>query len=164
MGLGVMLVIEPEFGIGNSVRRGTNVGADASRVGLEGEHGEVAHDLHVFAALVPFGNLDFDGRGIGSLSFTGSDSGFLPRSLFLAIFDGGDATLEGTHAVEVFIQFVLVIPREFSAQVLGTSEHQVKHLTIERVGFCELSALVGFSEKPVEHATGIRLCGDRLRR
>ncbi len=68
MRLGVMLVHEPELRIRNTVRRGADVGADANCVGLEGEHVEVAHDLHVFAELVAFGNLDFDGQGIGCIA------------------------------------------------------------------------------------------------
>jgi hypothetical protein len=69
MRLRVMRVGEAEFGIGHAVRRGADVGADARGVGLEGEHVEVAHDLHVFAALVALGDLHLDGRGIGGIAF-----------------------------------------------------------------------------------------------
>ena len=108
MGLGVMLVVESEFRIGNAVRRRADVGADASRVGLERQHVEVAHHLHVLAALVALRNLDLDGRRIGGVAFAGADAGLLQRRLFLAGFDGGDAAFHGAHAVQVFIQLLLV--------------------------------------------------------
>ena len=54
--------------------RGSDVGADARGVGLEGEDGQVAHDLHVLAALVALGNLHLDGRRIGGVAFGSGDT------------------------------------------------------------------------------------------
>ncbi len=68
MGLGMVLIPEPKFRIGNTVRGRSDVGADASRIGLEGQYVEVAHDLHVFAAFVTEGNLDLDGWRISSVA------------------------------------------------------------------------------------------------
>ena len=80
------------------------------------------------------------------------------------MLDGGDTTLHCTHAVEVFIQFVLVNLREFPSKVFRTIEHQIEHLTIERVHFHKLSRLIRFSEKSVEYASRICLGGYWLRR
>ena len=133
MGYGVMLVLEPEFRIGNAVRRRADVGADAGRVGLERQHVQVAHHLHVLAAFVAFWNLDLDGRGIRGVAFAHADSSLLQRRLLLAEFDGGDAAFDGTHAVQVFIQFVLIVLGQFPAKVFGASDNQVQHLPIQRV-------------------------------
>jgi hypothetical protein len=58
----VMYIAEPEFRVGDAVRRGADVSADAGGVGLEGQHVEVAHYLHVLTALVAQRDLYLDGR------------------------------------------------------------------------------------------------------
>ena len=62
-----MLIVESEFRIGYSVWQRANVSADACRVSLERQHVEVTHHLHVFAAFVSLGNLDFNGRRVGRI-------------------------------------------------------------------------------------------------
>ena len=147
MRLRVMFVIEPQLRIRNTIGRRADVGAHASCVGLEGEHVQVAHDLHVFAALVALRYLDLDRRRIGSVAFAGSDPGLFQRGFLLTILDGRDATLHGAHAVEIFIQLVLIVLREFPAKILGAIQYQIEHKTIERIYLRELSRLIGFSKE-----------------
>ncbi len=78
------------------------------------------------------------------------------------MLDRGNATLHSPHTIEVLVQFVLVVMRESAAQIFGAIEYQIKHLSIERIHFLNLSRLVGLSEKPVEHAARIRLGGHWL--
>ena len=104
MGLRVMLVIEPQFRIGYSIRCRANVSADTSRIGLKRQYVQVAHHLHVLAAFFAFRNLDLDGRRIGGVTFARSDAGLFERGLFLAIFDSSDAPFHRADAVQVFIE------------------------------------------------------------
>ena len=92
--LRMVLVAEAQLGIGRAVGSGADIGADAGGVGLEREHGQVAHHLHVFAALVALGNLHLDGRGVGGVAFGGADAVFLQRRFLLAGLDGGDAAFQ----------------------------------------------------------------------
>ena len=55
--LRVVLVGESQLGVGRAVWPGADVGADARGVGLESQDSQVAHDLHVLAALVASGIL-----------------------------------------------------------------------------------------------------------
>jgi hypothetical protein len=68
MRLRMVLVGESQLGVGGAVGPGADVGADARSVGLEGEDGQVAHDLHVLTALVALGYLHLDGRRIGGVA------------------------------------------------------------------------------------------------
>ena len=166
MGLGVMLVVEAEFGIGNAVRRRADVGADAGGVGLEREHVEVAHHLHVLAAFVALGNLDLDGRRIGGVAFARRDAGLLQRGLLLAILDGGDATFHGAHAVEVFVELVLVVLRAVSGAGPWRRRGPDRASAIERVRLCA-SLCQAWSVLPKSRLSTLRgfdLGGDGLRR
>ena len=57
----MVFVVEPQFRVGHPIRSGADVSAHASRVGLERQHVQIAHHLHVFAALFALGNFDLDG-------------------------------------------------------------------------------------------------------
>ena len=48
-------------------------------------------------------------------------AGLLQGRFFLAVFDGGDAAFHGAHAVEVFIQLVLIVLGQFPAEVFGAA-------------------------------------------
>ncbi len=167
VGLGVMLVVEPKFRIGNAVGRRADVGADASRVGLERQHVQVAHHLHVLAAFVALGNLDLDGRRIGGVAFAGADAGLLQRGFFLAILDGGDAAFHRAHAVQVFIQFVLVGLRQCTPQV-SARRRGPDPASADPAGPPGVDARPApgpcLSEEPVQHVARIDLGGDGLRR
>ena len=162
VGLRVVLVLEAKLRIGDPVGRGANISADAGGVRLERQHIEVAHHLHILTAFVSLGNFDLDGRGIGSVAFTGTDAGRLQGRLFLAVFDGGNAAFHGAHAVQIFIQFVLVVPGQLPAQVPRAAEDQIQHLAVQRVRLGEVPGLTGLSKKPVEHAAGIGFGRDGL--
>src|SRR6266481_1350720 len=110
MGLGVVLIAEPEFRIRNTVRCRANVRADASRVGLERQHVQVTHHLHVLAAFITLRNLNLNRWRIRSIAFAHADSSLLQRGLFLAKFNGSNAAFNGAHAVQVFVQFLLIVP------------------------------------------------------
>ena len=77
MRLGVMLILEPEFRIRNTVWGGADVGADPSGVGLKSQHGEVAHHLHIFAALLSVRNFYLDRWGIRAVAFAHTEAGRL---------------------------------------------------------------------------------------
>ena len=81
--LGMVLVIESEFRIRHTVRGRSNIGADAGRVGLERQHVEVTHHLHVLAAFITLWNLDLDGRRVGFVTAAGADARLLQSGLFL---------------------------------------------------------------------------------
>lgn len=163
MGGAVVRVAEAEFRIRDTIRRGADVGADACRVCLEGEHGEVAHDLHVFAALVALGDFHLDGRRIAGLALAGGHSGFLQRRFLLPILDGGDATLDRAHAVEVFIELLLVAVRQFLAQVSRAADDEIEHLAVERVCGRRLAFLARFAKETIQNAARIDLRRHRLR-
>src|SRR5262249_14923603 len=94
----VMHVAEAQLRIGYAVRGRADVRADAGHVGLECQYGQVAHDLHVFAAFVPFGNLDFNRRRIFRLELRGTDARPGQGGFLLALFDDSNATLDGADA------------------------------------------------------------------
>lgn len=168
--LGVVLVFEAELGVGDAVGRGADVGADAGGVGLEGEDVEITHDLHVFAALVADGDFDFDGRGIRGAVAAGGEAGFFEGGFFLAELDGGDAALDGADAVEVFIELLLVVLREFFSQIFGAGDDEIEHGAIERLGLggggaggaAAAAGGAALIEEAVEDVAGIDLGGDGL--
>ena len=97
-----------------------------------------------------------------ALAFADTDAGLLQGGLFLASFDGGDATFHGTHAVQVFVQLVLIVLRQLLAKVSGASDNQIQHLSIQRIRLGDLTGLIGLTEEPVESTAGIGLGGNRL--
>ena len=78
MSLRMVLIVEAEFRIRRAVGPRANVGAHASCVGLERQHIQVAHHLHVLASFVSFGNFDFDRWRIRVLPSAGSDTRSFP--------------------------------------------------------------------------------------
>ena len=74
-------------------------GRDARQVALEGQHVEVAHHLHVLAALVALGDLDLDRHGVAGGAVGGGDAGPRQGGLSLAGLNRGDAPLDGADAV-----------------------------------------------------------------
>ncbi len=151
----VMFVLEAQFGIGGAVRRGADVGADTRDVSLKREHVQVAHDLHKFASLVAFRNLDFDGRRIRLVALRGPNARLGQGRFLLAMLDGGDAAFDRAHTIEVFVEFFLIGFGEPPPQVACTGEDQVQHLPIERAGLRRLAGLVGLALETVLHGAGI---------
>ena len=134
MGLGVMLVVEPEFRIGNTVRCRADVGADASRVGLERQHVEVAHHLHVLAAFVALGNLDLDGRRIRSVAFARSrrpafsKAASFWRNSMAAMRRSTERTLSRYSSSLCWSSRGKRPP-----QISGAADDQIQHLSIQRI-------------------------------
>ena len=62
VGLRVVLIGEPKFRVRGPIGARSDVGAHPSGIGLEGEDGEIAHDLHVIASFVSLRDLHFNGR------------------------------------------------------------------------------------------------------
>ena len=89
--------------------------------------------------LSPSGILISMGGESEALRLLDADARLLQRRLFLAEFDGGNAAFHGAHAVQVFIQFVLVVLGQFPAKVFGAAEDEVQHLPIERVRLADVS-------------------------
>ncbi len=134
MGAGVVLVGETQFGIGHAIGRRSDVGAHPREIGLEGQHIEIAHHLHVLAAFVSLGHLDFDGRGV----IEGPAGGANPR-LSLGCFDlaelnRGNPPFNRPHAIEVFVELALVGNAQCSAQIPGAAQDQIEHRAIQRIG------------------------------
>ena len=157
MRLRMMLAFETEFRIRHAVGRGTDVGADARRVRLEGQHVQVAHDLHVFAAFVAIGDFDLDRRRVWLLALARADAGLFQRRLFLPEFDPGDAPLHGPNRVKVFVELLRVIRPELFAQVARAADDQIEHRAVQRIALRERARLVGCAEEPVQHRARIDL-------
>jgi len=60
--LRVVLIGEPKFRVRGPIGARSDIGAHPSGIGLEGEDGEIAHDLHVIASFVSLRDLHFNGR------------------------------------------------------------------------------------------------------
>ena len=61
------------------------------------------------------------------------DAGLLQGRLFLAILDGGDAAFHRAHAVQVFIELLLVGCGQRPPQVPGAAEDEVQHASIQSI-------------------------------
>ena len=167
MGLGVMLVVESEFRIGNPVRRRADVGADASRVGLERQHVEVAHHLHVLAAFVALRNLDLDGRRIGGVAFAGADAGLLQAASFwrnsmAAMRRSTERTLSRYSSSFCWSDAGNVRRRSLAPPRTRSSMLRSRELSGDDSRAA--AALFLFVEQAIEHVAWIDLGGDRLRR
>ena len=77
-------------------------------------------------------------------------------------FDGGNSAFHSAHAIQVFVEFVLVVLGQCSAKVFGAADDEVEHLTIQRVRLADVSGPIGLSEEPVQDAARINLGGDGL--
>ena len=55
------------------------------------------------------------------MTFGGSNAVFLKRGLLLAGLDGGDAAFHRAHAVEVFVELLLIYLGQGAAQVAGAA-------------------------------------------
>ena len=162
VGVGVVFA-QADFGIGHAIRCRADVRADARGVGLEGEHIEVAHHLHVFAAFVANGDFDLDGRRIRRVALARADARFFKGGIFLTLFNRSNSALDRTNAVEVLIELVLVVLSEFFAEIAGAADDQIEHAAVEGVVPGRRAGLVGFAKQSIEHIAGIDLRGHRLR-
>ena len=96
------------------------------------------------------------------MAFGGGDAVLLEGCFLLAGFDGGDTAFYRAHAVEVFIELLLVGFRQCFAQIASAAQHSVEHLPIERIGLGDAAFLAAFAEEPVQNIARIGLGRHRL--
>jgi len=132
----------------------------SSRVVWNAKHVEVATSPACIRAFIALRNLDLRSAGESEACVGHANSNLSTRASFgdyssLAIRRSPRATL-----VEVFIPVYCWSSWEsFRRRSFGAVEHQIEASDDRGGGLGELSRLIGFSEKPVEHAARIRSAG-----
>ena len=103
MRLGMMLIRETKFRIGNAIRGRSNVRADSRGVCLESQHSQVAHDLHILTSFVTLRNADFNGNWI--------KENLLAILLSNPSFRGGVTRRAAEKIGEVALELIKVTPK-----------------------------------------------------